>query len=80
MRRSRLSYGELCGRGRDSIVEERVVGSGDAGIGGRGIFGVGCRFIASCPIAVHIGTHSTILHLKTYHLHPSDHDYQYSLP
>jgi hypothetical protein len=57
-------------------VEERVVGSEDAGIGSGGIVSVDRRY----PVIVYVGTRSTIFHLQTYHLHPPDHDYQYSLP
>lgn len=78
LRRSRHSHGELCGRGRESN-EGRVVGWGDAGIGGGGTVVVDSRFGGDRPATAHIRTRSTILHLKTYHLHPSDHDYQYFL-
>jgi hypothetical protein len=51
--------------------------SADAGIGGGGIVVVNRRF--GGVVLLHVKTRSMVLHLKTYYLRPSDHDYQHSL-
>jgi hypothetical protein len=61
-------------------VEERAVGWRDARTSGGGIVGVYRRFSGGYPVTAHVRTRSTVFHLKTRYLHPSDHEYQCSLP